>query len=83
MSLNYNTKSNNIEIITFTDFDTYNYTTQMVQIPDKYELENITYFGYTIYFQKQCYNINNRNLSDVFTTVVEAKHYNETMIIVG
>ena len=83
MSLNYNTKSNNIEIITFTDFDTYNYTTQMVQIPDKYELENITYFGYTIYFKKQCYNINNRNLSDVFTTVVEAKHYNETMIIVG
>ena len=83
MTIDYDTKSNNIDIITYTNFDKYNYTSQMYQIPDKYEMDSITYMGYTIYFQKQCYSANNRNLSGIFINEVEAKNYSETMIIVG
>ena len=83
LTLNYNTKSNNIDITTYTNFDKYYYTSQMYEIPDKYEIENITYFGYTISFFKQCYSKKLRNLTDVMTNEVEAKNYNETLIIVG
>ena len=41
LTLAYDTKSNNIEINTYTDFEKYNYTSQMYQIPDKYEMESI------------------------------------------
>ena len=83
LTLNYNTKSNFIDITTFTDFDKYYYTSQMYELPDKYETENITYMGYTVTFFKQCYKRENRNLTDLYTNEVEAKNYNETMIIVG
>jgi len=83
LTLAYNTRVNNIEINTYTDFDKYNYTSQMYQIPDKYEMESITYMGYTVYFFKQCYSNTTRYLSDVYTHEVEAKNYNESMIIVG
>ena len=83
MTLNYDTKKNYIDITTFTDFDKYYYTSQMYEFPDKYEIETITYMGYTISFFKQCYNKQIRNLTDIYTNEVKAKNYNETMIIVG
>ena len=83
LTLNYNTKSNNIDITTYTNFDKYYYTSQMYEIPDKYEVENITYFGYTMSFIKQCYSKQLRNLTGVYNNEVEAKNYSETMIIVG
>ena len=83
LTLDYNTRINNIEINTYTDFEKYSYTSQMYQIPDKYEMESITYMGYTVYFFKQCYSNTTRYLSDVYTHEVEAKNYNESMIIVG
>ena len=55
----------------------------MYEIPDKYEVENITYFGYTMSFIKQCYSKQLRNLTGVYNNEVEAKNYSETMIIVG
>ena len=83
MTIDFNTKTNNINIKTYTDFEKYNYTWQMYQIPDKYYMDNITYFGYTIQVFKQCYDHTNRDLTEVFTKEVEGKHYNETMTIVG
>ena len=83
LTLNYNTKSNNIDITTYTNFDKYYYTSQMYEIPDKYEVENITYFNYTMSFFKQCYSKQLRNLTGVYNNEVEAKNYSETMIIVG
>ena len=83
LTLDYNTKTNNINITTYTNFDKYYYDSQMYQIPDRYKMENISYMGYTISFFKQCYSQDLRNLSKVFHNEVEAKHYNETMIIVG
>ena len=83
LTLNYDTKNNYIDITTFTDFDKYYYTSQMYEIPDKYIMENITYFGYTVSFFKQCYDAQVRNLTGVHNNEVEAKNYNETMIIVG
>ena len=72
-----------VNVTTYTNFDAYNYTSQMYQVPDSYEMDNITYMGYTIHFIKSCYTQENRNLSDIFINEVEAKHYNESMIIVG
>ena len=83
LTLSYDTKKNYIDITTFTDFDKYYYTSQMYEIPDKYIMENITYMGYTVSFFKQCYSKQLRNLTDIYTHEVEAKNYNETMIIVG
>ena len=83
LTLDYNTKTNNINITTYTNFDKYFYDSQMYQIPERYKMENISYMGYTISFLKQCYSQDLRNLSKVFHNEVEAKHYNETMIIVG
>ena len=83
LTLDYNTKTNNINITTYTNFDKYYYDSQMYQIPERYKMENISYMGYTISFLKQCYSQDLRNLSKVFHNEVEAKHYNETMIIVG
>ena len=83
MTIDYNTKSNNINITTYTDFDKYYYSSQMYQIPEKPSMDNITYMGYTVYFQKSCYSKQNRNLSDIYINEVEAKNYSETMIIIG
>ena len=83
LTLDYNTKSNNINITTYTNFDKYYYSSQMYQIPEKFEMESITYFGYTVYFIKQCYSKALRNLSDIYINEVPAKNYSETMIIVG
>ena len=83
MTIDYNTKTNNIHIDTYTDFDKYNYSTQMYQIPEKYDMDNITYFGNTIYFLKQCYNKSTVNLSNVYYNEIEAKKNVETMVIVG
>ena len=83
LTLNYNTKSNNIDITTYTNFDKYYYTSQMYEIPDKYEVDYIDYFGYNMSFFKQCYSKQLRNLTGIYTNEVEAKNYNETMIIVG
>ena len=83
LTLDYNTKTNNIIINTFTDFDKYYYTSQMYQIPDKAEFECLTFFGYEVCFIKQCYDKNSRILSKVYNNEVAEKKYNETMIIVG
>jgi NADPH-dependent 7-cyano-7-deazaguanine reductase QueF len=83
LTLDYNTKTNNINITTYTNFDKYYYSSQMYQIPEKFEMESITYFGYTVYFIKQCYSKALRNLSDIYINEVPAKNYSETMIIVG
>ena len=83
MTVDYNTKTNNIHIDTYTDFDKYNYSAQMYQIPEKYDMNNITYFGNTIWFLKQCYNNSNINLSDVYYKEIEDKKINESMVIVG
>ena len=83
MTIDYNTKTNNIHIDTYTDFDKYNYSTQMYQIPEKYDMDNITYFGNTIYFMKQCYNKSTVKLSDVYYNEIDAKNNVETMVIVG
>ena len=55
----------------------------MYQIPDKYALECIEYFGYEACFIKQCYNKTSRILSDIYKNEFPAKNNNETMIIVG
>ena len=83
MTIVYEGRTNIINVTTYTNFDAYNYTSQMYQVPDSYEMDNITYMGYTIHFIKSCYDKENRNLSDIFINEVEAKHYNESMIIVG
>ena len=83
LTLDYNTKTNNIIINTFTDFDKYYYTSQMYQIPDKAEFECLTFFGYEVCFIKQCYDKKSRVLSKVYNNEVAEKKYNETMIIVG
>ena len=83
LTLDYNTKTNNINITTYTNFEKYYYDTKMYQIPEQYSMENISYFGYTISFLKQCYSQDKRTLSNVKGNEIEEKHYNETMIIVG
>ena len=83
LTLDYNTKTNNINITTYTNFEKYYYDTKMYQIPEQYSMENISYFGYTISFLKQCYSQDKRTLSNIKGNKVEEKHYNETMIIVG
>jgi hypothetical protein len=83
LTLDYNTKTNNINITTYTNFDKYYYTSQMYQISDKFDPECIEYFGYNVCFMKQCYSNATRILSKIYTNEVRAKNYNETMIIVG
>ncbi len=83
MTIVYEGRTNIINVTTYTNFDAYNYTSRMYQVPDSYEMDNITYMGYTIHFYKSCYDKDNRTLSDLFINEVEAKHYNESMIIVG
>ena len=83
LTLDYNTKNNIINITTYTDFEKYFYTSQMYQIPEKFDLECIEYFGYEVCFMKQCYNKTSRILSKIYTNEVPAKNINETLIIVG
>ena len=83
LTLGYNTKTNNINITTYTDFDKYYYTSQMYQVQDKFDSECIEYFGYKVCFMKQCYSNATRILSKIYTNEVPAKNYNETLIIVG
>ena len=83
LTLDYDTKNNIINITTYTDFEKYFYTSQMYQIPEKFDLECIEYFGYEVCFMKQCYNKTSRILSKIYTNEVPAKNINETLIIVG
>ena len=83
MNIEYRAKTDNINITTYTNFEKYNYTTEIYQYPELQMPESISHMGFDLWVKKQCYDKKKVNLTQGIVDEVEKKEYNESMIILG
>ena len=83
MNIEYRAKTDKINITTYTNFEKYNYTTEIYQYPELQMPESISHMGFDLWVKKQCYDKKKVNLTQGIVDEVEKKEYNESMIILG
>ena len=83
MNIEYRAKTDKINITTYTNFEKYNYTTEIYQYPELQMPESISHMGFDLWVKKQCYDKKKVNLTQGIVDEVKKKEYNESMIILG